>query len=84
MSKIDTTLHYLEVRTNRLTDQMAQVTLNNQKENGHLHHHSWAWVCQWRRMGPATMTGAEVHVPPEEGNNPIVPHNIPFRCVPTT
>ena len=83
MREIDTELHYLEVRTDRLTDQMAQLTLNNQKENGHPHHHSRAWVHQWR-MGPAPMTGAKALVPPAEGNNPSVPHNIPFRRVPTT
>ena len=84
MSKIDTKLFYLEVRTDRLTDQMAQLTLNNQKENGHSHHHSWTWVLQRRRMGPAPMTGAEAQMPPAEGNNPSVPHIVPFRCVPTT
>ena len=84
MSEIDTKLHYLEVRTNQLTDQMTQLTLNNQKENGHPHHHSQAWVRQRRRMGSAPMTGAEAQVLPAEGNNPSVPHNVPFRHVPTT
>ena len=84
MSKIDTKLHYLEVRTDQLADQMAQLTLNNQKENGHPHHHSQAWVCQRRRMGPAPMTGAEAQEPPAEGNKPSVPHNVPFSHVPTT
>ena len=59
MRETDTKLHYLEVRTNQLTDQMAQLTLNNQKENRHPHHHSRAWVPQWKRMGPAAMTVAE-------------------------
>ena len=30
------------------------------------------------------MTGAEAQEPPAEGNNPSVPHNVPFRHVPTT
>ena len=84
MSKIDTKLRYLETRTDRLTDQMAQLTLNNQKENGHPHRDSWAWVRQWRRRGPAPITGAKAQVPPAEENNPSMPHNVPFRCVPTT
>ena len=84
MSETDTKLHYLEVRSNQLTDQMAQLTLNNQKEHGHPHHHSWAWVLQRRRMGPAPMTGAEAQMPPAEGNNPSVPNNVPFRHVLTT
>ena len=46
MNRIDTKLCYLEVRTDQLADQMAQLTLNNQKENGHPHHHSQAWVRQ--------------------------------------
>ena len=84
MSEIDTKLRYLEARTDRLTGQMAQLTLNNQKENGHPQHHSGAWVCQRRRMGPAPMTGAKAQVPPAEGNNPSVPNNVPFRHVLTT
>ena len=84
MNRIDTKLCYLEVRTDQLADQMAQLTLNNQKENGHPHHHSQAWVRQRRRMGSAPMTGAEAQVLPAEGNNPSVPHNVPFRHVPTT
>ena len=84
MSEIDTKLHCLEARTDQLADQIAQVTLNNQKENGHPHCHSRAWVCQWRRMGPAPMTGAEVQVPPAESNTPSVPHNVRFSRVPTT
>ena len=84
MSEIDTKLRYLEARTHWLTDQMTQLTLNNQKENGHPQHHSRAWVCQRRRMGHAPMTGAEAQEPPAEGNNPSVPHNVPFRHVPTT
>ena len=59
MNRIDTKLHYLEARTDQLTDQMAQLTLNNQKENRHPHHHSRDWVPQWKRMGPAAMTVAE-------------------------
>ena len=84
MSKINTKLVYLEARTDQLTDQMAQLTLNNQKENRHPHCHSRTWVCQQRRMGPALKTGIEAQVPPAEGNNPSVPHNVPFRHVPTT
>ena len=84
MSEIDTKLHCLEARTDQLADQIAQVTLNNQKENGHPHCHARAWVRQQRRMGPAPMTGVEAQAPPAEGNNPSVPHNVPFRCVPTT
>ena len=84
MSEIDTKLHYLEVRTNQLTDQMAQLTLNHQKEIGYSWHHTRVWVHQRRRMGSAPMTGAEAQVLPAEGNNPSVPHNVPFRHVPTT
>ena len=84
MSEIDTKLHYLEVRTDRLTDQMAQLTLNNQKENGHPCRHAWVWVRQRRRMGLAPMAGTEAQEPPAEGNNPSMPHNVPFRHVPTT
>ena len=84
MNRIDTKLCYMEVRTSQLTDRMAQLTLNNQKENGHPHRHSQAWVRQWRRMGPALKTGIEAQVPPAEGNNPSVPHNVLFRRVPTT
>ena len=84
MREIDTKLRYLEARTNWLTDQMAQLTLNNQKENGHPHRHSRAWVRQHRRMGPAPMTGAEAQAPLAEGNNSSVPDNVPFRHVPTT
>ena len=84
MSEIDTKLHCLEARTDQLADQIAQVTLNNQKENGHPHCHARAWVRQQRRMGPAPMTGVEAQAPPAEGNNPSVPHNVPFRHVPTT
>ena len=78
MSKIDTKLCYLELRTDGLTDQTAQLILNNQKENRHPHCHSRTWVCQQRRMGPAPMTGAEAQMPPAEGNNPSVSHNVPF------
>ena len=84
MSETDTELHYLEVRTNQLTDQMAQLTLNNQKEHVHPQHHTRVWVHQQRRMGLAPMAGAEAQAPPEEGNNPSAPYNVPFRCVPTT
>ena len=85
MSRIDDKLRYLEVKTDQLTDQMAQLTLNNQKGHRHTRCHSWVWVPQWRRrMGPAQMTGVEAQEPPAEGNNPSVPHNVPFRCVPTT
>ena len=84
MSETDTELHYLEVRTNQLTDQMAQLTLNNQKEHGHPQRHTWVWVRQQRRMGLAPMAGAEVQTPPAEGNNTSVPYNVPFRHVPTT
>ena len=84
MSEIDTKLRNLEVRTNQLTDQMAHLTLNNQKEHGHPHHHSQAWVRQRRRMGSAPMTGAEAQVLPAEGNNPSAPYHVPFRRVPTT
>ena len=35
-------------------------------------------------MGLAPMAGAEAQAPPEEGNNPSAPYNVPFRCVPTT
>ena len=84
MSRIDTKLCYLEARTNQLTDQMAQLTLNNQKEHVHPQHHTRVWVHQQRRMGLAPMAGAEAQEPPAEGNNPSVPHNVPFRHVPTT
>ena len=85
MSRIDDKLRYLEVKTDQLTDQMAQLTLNNQKGHRHTRCHSWVWVPQWRRrMGPAQMTGVEAQEPPAEGNNPLAPHNVPFRCVPTT
>ena len=63
---------------------MAQLTLNNQKENGHPHRDSWAWVRQWRRRGPAPITGAKAQVPPAEENNPSKSHNVPFKRVPTT
>ena len=84
MSETDTELHYLEVRTNQLTDQMAQLTLNNQKEHGHPQRRTLVWVHQQRRMGLAPMAGAEVQTPPAEGNNTSVPYNVPFRHVPTT
>ena len=83
MSRIDTQLCYLEARNNQLTDQMAQLTLNNQKEHGHPQCHSQVLVSQQRRMGLAPMTGAEAQAPPAEGNNPLKPHNVPFRRVPT-
>ena len=85
MSRIDTKLPYLEVRTNQLTDQMSQLTLNNQKEHGHPQGCTPIWVHQRRRkMGLALMTGAEAQAPPAEGNDPSMPHNVPFRHVPTT
>ena len=85
MNRIDTKLCYLEVRTEQLTDHMAQLTLNNQKEHTHPQRHSRVWVRQWRRkMGPAPMTGTEAQAPPVEGSNPSKPHNVPFRRVPTT
>ena len=84
MSETDTKLHYLKARTNQLTDQMAQLTLNNQKEHGHPQRRTLVWVHQQRRMGLAPMAGAEVQVPPAEGNNPSAPYHVPFRRVPTT
>ena len=30
------------------------------------------------------MTGAKAQMPPVEGNNPLMLHNVPFRCAPTT
>ena len=84
MSETDTKLHYLKARTNQLTDQMAQLTLNNQKEHGHPQRRTLVWVHQQRRMGLAPMAGAEVQTPPAEGNNTSVPYNVPFRHVPTT
>ena len=72
VSKTDTKLHYLEARTNQLTDQMAQLTLNNQKEHGHPRRGTRVWVRQQRRMGLAPGAGAEVQAPPAEVNNPIM------------
>ena len=57
---------------------------NKGHKNRHPHCHSRTWVCQQRRMGPALKTGIEAQVPPAEGNNPSVPHNVLFRRVPTT
>ena len=62
---------------------MAQLTLNNQKEIRHTQYHTSVWICQ-QRMGSAPMTGAEAQMPPAEANNPLMPHNVPFRHVPTT
>ena len=84
MSETDTKLHYLEARTNQLTYQMAQLTLNNQKEHGHPQCRTRVWVCQQRRMGLASVAGAEAQMPPAEGNNPSAPYNVPFRHVLTT
>ena len=84
MNRIDTKLCYLEVRTDQLADQMSQLTLNNQKENRHPHRHSGSWVCQRKRMGPAPIMGPRLKHLLAEGNNPSVPHNVPFRRVPTT
>ena len=62
---------------------MAQLTLNNQKEIRHTQYHTSVWICQ-QRMGSAPMTGAEAQMPPAEANNPLMPHNVPFRHVPNT
>ena len=84
MTETDTKLHYLEVRSNQLTDQMAQLTLNNQKEHGHPQRCTPLWVHQQRRMGLAPVAGAKAQAPPAEGNNPSAPYHVPFRRVPTT
>ena len=82
MSGTDVQIRDLEARTDQLAGQVAQPTLNHQKEHGHPRRQTQVSVRQRRRMGPTPTTGAEAQVPPAESNDPPAPHNVPFRCAP--